>query len=560
MTDRPVTTRPDSREQDDSRPPPPLGGAGNFFAGYFWFLLKNLLGIIFLAAALVLGPLPGPGGIVFFLIGFGLISFPGKRRLMVRIFRGRPFKLHNWLLHAVVLVLASAAPLAILWYVFWRDHNYFPGFAISRRLWVGLYILLIAVTWVVLQGLLRLGNLLVRAMPKIRRKVRPWLRHHGIDLLPPRLKPRVRLPDGRFAWRENNTGDIVRIHQRHHDRFWAAWYALKPWLKRFAGVAITLAIFAWMLKPVVTRWDEVRQRVLEMNWSWFVLASAMFAAFLFCFRVLSWRKILAGFDHRLPLAPATRIWSTSELARYLPGVIWQVVGRVYLVRPYGVSGTVCSASQILELVVFLLANVLVAVSCLLWFGTKMDPEAAKRLYVIMCLVPLLMLLLHPKIFYTILTRYMTARGKPLPPRRVRGKTLTLLCVWAIVGLLWQSLALWLLTHEPLGLPPAKWWVVAGSYCLAWCAGFLAFWAPGGIGVREFVFVKAMMFALPPPLRTHFGDEAVLFGFLVFLGIVLRLWATSGELLLASIAYAIDYRGALGRPDAPGRVAVVPAEG
>ena len=328
----------------------------------------------------------------------------------------------------------------------------------------------------------------------------------------------------------------------------------QTWTKRAIGVAITLAIFAWMLKPVVQKWEQVGQRVKGIDWGLFGVAALMFALFLLVFRVFSWRTILAGFGYRLPLAPATRIWSTSELARYLPGVIWQVVGRVYLCKPYGVSGTVCSASQILELVVFLLANVLVALGCLIWFGTKMDPGAAKYLYVVLALVPLLMLSLHPKVFYTMLTRYMTWRGKELPSRRVRGKTLTLLTLWAIIGLLWQSLALYLITYEPLALQKAKWWVVAGSYCLAWCAGFVAVWAPGGLGVREFVFVAAMSFALPPAARAQFQDEGVLRGFLAFLGILLRLWATAGELLLAGAAYGLDYRGALGRPDAPGRVA------
>lgn len=344
----------------------------------------------------------------------------------------------------------------------------------------------------------------------------------------------------------------------------AFWTLIKPWLRRAAAVAVVVAIFAWMLKPVVARWDEVGPRVRRIDWRLFIVAALMFASFLFATRVLSWRKILAGFGHKLPLAPATRIWSTSEMARYLPGVIWQVVGRVYLVKPYGVSGTVCSASQLLELVVFLLANVLVALGCLLWFGTKMDPSAARYLYWTMGLVPLLMLLLHPRVFYTILTKYMTWRGKQIPSRRVRGKTLTLLTVWAIIGLLWQSLALWLVTHGPLHLPIAKWWVIAGCYCLAWCIGFTAgFMSPAGLGVREFVFVTATAYilpnAVPPDIRASLGNPEALRGFLAFLGILLRLWTIAGELILASVAYAADYRGALGRPDAPGRVAA-PVEG
>ena len=70
----------------------------------------------------------------------------------------------------------------------------------------------------------------------------------------------------------------------------------------------------------------------------------------------------------------------------------------------------------------------------------------------------------------------------------------------------------------------------------------------------------MTFALPPQVRAGFGDERVLFGFLAFLGILLRLWTIAGELILTGIAYAADYRGALGRADAPGRVVAASVEG
>jgi hypothetical protein len=506
--------------------------------------LKNVVGWLFLLGSFLLGPVPGPGGIVLFLIGFGMISFPGKRKLIVRIFRGRRFDLRDRRLHLAAVAAALGIAVGAMAWFFWRDRGRWHAAPISPAGRVGIYCGLVVASWLLVQSMLRAGNAFVGVLPKIRRTVRPKLRRRGVHLLPP-FRRRNR----------GDSGEIVRLHERHRTRLSNAWTKVKPWLKRVVGVGITVAIFAWMLKPVVNKWDEVGERVKAIHWGYFFLAAAMFAAFLFAFRVMSWRTILAGFGYKLPLAPATRIWSTSELARYLPGAIWQVVGRVYLCKPYGVRGTVCSASQLLELVVFLLANILVALSCLLWFGTKLDPAAAKQMYVVMPLVPLLMLILHPKVFYTLLTKYMTWRGKELPARRVRGKTLTLLAVWSIVGLLWQAAALWVLTHEPLKLELSKWWVVAGSYGLAWCAGFIAFWAPAGLGVREYVFVMAMMFALPEDVRKDFGDKQVLFAFLAFLGILLRLWATAGELMLTSLAYLLDYRGALGKPDAPGRAAV-----
>src|SRR5207244_4971965 len=110
----------------------------------------------------------------------------------------------------------------------------------------------------------------------------------------------------------------------------------------------------------------VRQQVAALELWRFVLASAMFAFFLLCFRALSWRRALKAFGYKLPCGAAARIWSASELARYLPGAIWQVVGRVYLCKPYGIPGSIASTSQILEICIFLFANVLLAARCLLW--------------------------------------------------------------------------------------------------------------------------------------------------------------------------------------------------
>lgn len=330
---------------------------------------------------------------------------------------------------------------------------------------------------------------------------------------------------------------------------------LQIWVHRLLAVGVTAAIFVWILKPIVRNWDQVKDRVWETSWTRVLVASVMFSIFLFLFRAMSWRRILIAFGYRLPVAPATRIWSSSELARYLPGVIWQVVGRVYLVRPYGVGGTVCSASQVLELAIFLLANVLLAVGCLTWLGIKTIPSPAVRawLFIAMGLIPLLVVLVHPRIFYRLTNRVMTWVGQPPITGRLRFWELCGLLIWSVLGLIWQGLAIWLVVCVPLGLQFTKWWVVAGAYSLAWCAGFLAFWAPGGIGVREFVFIAAMQFALPWRVRQHFADPKVLLGFLAFLSVLLRMWATIGELLVAAVAYAIDYRGALGRGDAPGRI-------
>jgi len=125
----------------------------------------------------------------------------------------------------------------------------------------------------------------------------------------------------------------------------------------------------------------------------------------------------------------------------------------------------------------------------------------------------------------------------------------------ILALVWQSTAVFILLQPVLELKWDWWWTVAGAYCLAWSAGFLAVWAPGGVGVRELVFVAAMGIVLPPSVLERFGDSRGLLG---ALAIILRVWATIGELTLCAIAYTVDWAGATGHhpPVEPARRTVV----
>jgi hypothetical protein len=542
---------PDNAQVNPTGSRHPGGGASAYiyrrpsvFANWFWFIFKNVVGWLLILTAMVMGPLvPGPGGLPLFIIGFGLITFPGKRRITARVLSGAPIDPNGKAYKRGVAVVSLVLPAAALVYLAYE--RLLPYRDSPNAAWVygGVYVVTASLMWAFGHHSGGLVNWLLRLVPRIRRRIRPWLRRKGIDLLPPRRRRR-RIARGGPITRDPDE-EILAIDERHQDRLHSLWAASKPWIKRVVGLVITAAIFFWMLKPVRANWDEVKHRVLVMSWSRFALAAAMFSVFLFVFRATTWRWLLIGMGERLPAAAAARIWSLSELARYLPGAIWQVLGRIYMVKQYGVRGSVCTASQLLELTLFLFANLLLALTCLVWFGIKQfHGPAAKWLYVAMAMVPVLLVVLHPKVLYGIIDRAMRAMKKPPVQRRLRFRELLGVLLWYVLGLLWQSVAIWLLVEEPLNLQRTKWWVVAGAYALAWCAGFLAVWAPGGIGVRELVFMAAMHVALPPAVKRQFeSDPAALTGFLAFLSVLLRLWATSGELVFAGVTYLADLKGA-----------------
>jgi hypothetical protein len=168
-------------------------------------------------------------------------------------------------------------------------------------------------------------------------------------------------------------------------------------------------------------------------------------------------------------------------------------------------------------------------------------------------MPTLAIVLHPKIFYGLANRILSRIGKPPIVKRLRGWKLTRLLGYMILGLGWQSLAVFLIAQPALHLKIDWWWMVAAAYCLAWTAGFLAFWAPGGFGVREFVFATTMTLVMDPSRRpAELSNPALFSATVIFLGFVLRLWTLAGELLLWCASLLLDLRGAMNRADAPGR--------
>ncbi|HEY2842890.1 MAG TPA: lysylphosphatidylglycerol synthase domain-containing protein, partial [Bryobacteraceae bacterium] len=496
--------------------------------------MKNIVGWAFILVSPAVGfTLPGPGGIPLFLIGFALVTFPGKRKLTARVLRGRVMDLQLKRFDIIEIAIAVVFSAVLFWPFekrYWEQLNLR---SLTTAFHITMALVVLSVMWVGTRFLLRCLNLLIRVMPRVRRKVRPWLRQKGIYLLPPRYRARRGSAGMSEPSASQVNDDILEIHERYRKGAISAWQKSWPWIRRGIGVAIAAWIIVIMFRPLRLYWPDVREQIHDLNWGRFAVASVMFALFLLLFRAVSWRRVLKGFGYKLPVWAAVRIWSTSEMARYLPGAIWQVLGRVYLIKPYGVNAVISSTSQILELCMFLFANVLIAGSCLLWYLAKISEHKTRlALITAICLMPTLAILLHPRIFYGVVNRILSRIGKPPIVKRLRGWKLTKLLGYMILGLVWQSLAVFLIAQPVLHLKIDWWWMVAAAYCLGWTAGFLAFWAPGGIAVREIIFATAMTVVMDPAHRpAELSNPALFSATVIFLGFVLRLWTLAGELML-----------------------------
>jgi hypothetical protein len=185
-----------------------------------WLIFKNVIGWALILASGPIGlALPGPGGLPMFLIGFAMITFPGKRALTSRVLRGRPWRLRSTRTIIVEILAALLLPALVVWVLSLRFREKLQSN--EPMTIVAVYALAVVASFMVVQLAVRVLNYGVTFIPTIRRRVRPWMRHHGIDLLPPRRRKRLQ---HRAAGRVMSSGDdgvdtgILELNDRFHNR------------------------------------------------------------------------------------------------------------------------------------------------------------------------------------------------------------------------------------------------------------------------------------------------------------------------------------------------------
>jgi glycosyltransferase 2 family protein len=254
---------------------------------------------------------------------------------------------------------------------------------------------------------------------------------------------------------------------------------------RGLGILIGLLGVVFVVRELARNRDEVLTAAAGadplMLFASFALALASMTAIGF-----AWRRCLQVMEAPLPVLDTLRRYFVGQLGKYVPGGIWPVVGRAEMARRGGVSPTVAYGSTVLSLGLTYLAAVLTCVGALL-AGAGGAGEVTWQ--PVVALLPLGVLSLHPRVVGYVLRvlRRVSRRELALPVPR------------------WSTSIALLVRHVPpwLGIGAATWLVattldpstpsfrnVLFATTLAWVLGFLAVGVPGGIGVREAVFVAA----------------------------------------------------------------------
>ena len=264
-------------------------------------------------------------------------------------------------------------------------------------------------------------------------------------------------------------------------------------LFRYVGWLLAAAVVLYVGRTLVHGIQDLRRHPLPRSPRWGVVLLSG-AVFLSGHAVLvqTWRSMLSCWDARLRFWQAARVWSVSNLARYLPGKIWNIGAMGAMSRELGVSPVAASGSAILSTLVNLLAGVVVAVIS----GRALLEQMSRgrgTIAMLVAAVAALALLLAPLLMPRIAPVFARVIGRPvqasLPPRAVVYAMIGNLIAWLLYGAAFE-----LFVNGLLGPTAGGYAEYLAAYTISYLLGYLFLFAPAGIGVREGAMITVLTLA------------------------------------------------------------------
>ncbi len=277
---------------------------------------------------------------------------------------------------------------------------------------------------------------------------------------------------------------------------------------------------------VVSRWPEVERAFEAVEWDPDPLLLGLSVLLLvagLAANPAGWAMVARDLGAGTPVRRLLAAWFASQLGRYIPGKVWLFAGRIGFLRSEGLSLGRSAGAAVWEVLLGFASVGAVSLPCLALAGPGILPgsvhaavmTASAALAALPLLVPVQRLAFRLK----GVEGFTGVRG---------GTALRAVLVYSAAWLArGASTWLWL---EGLGLTPASFPAAVASAPLAWLAGYIVVFVPGGIGVREAVTAAicmgGVMFA--PAAAAVFGQTLVMALAEVVLAVVWMRLAAAGR--------------------------------
>jgi len=256
---------------------------------------------------------------------------------------------------------------------------------------------------------------------------------------------------------------------------------------RFLQFVAGAMLVAIAVRSIVINWQSLRTEPVawQLSPAWLV-ASVLVVFTSYAVLIEAWRRVVLSMGQQLAYLTAARIWFLASLGKYVPGKVWAIAGAAVLAQRAGVDPAVAVAGAlVLQVLALGSGAAVVALTARDAFQTVGQGAGLVAAAVILMSVAGVAVLTSQPLLDRIgrLLPGSWPRLRAIPPAVVAAAFVANTLAWIGYGVALLLLARGLLPGVNLGLPQA-----VGVFTCSYLVGFLALFAPGGLGPRESVFL------------------------------------------------------------------------
>jgi hypothetical protein len=257
-------------------------------------------------------------------------------------------------------------------------------------------------------------------------------------------------------------------------------------------LGLAIVVFGFLVRTVVEQWSEIQSEGVHFHVGWLIPAILVLPAF-FVLSGYGWDLILRFMGYRLGFGRAQVAWGQPLLARYVPGSVLYVLGRVLLSERAGIPRRITIASIVYEQAISATSAVVVAAYFIIQHP---DLQGQPWRWGVLLLIPLAIALLHPKVFGPLANKALRALGREPLPGVLSLRSVIVLIVFYSLNWLVVAVGIYCVARSVTFIPAKDLILVGSAQAIGYFAALVTLIAPAGIGPKDAAFAWGLKAALP----------------------------------------------------------------
>jgi len=257
-------------------------------------------------------------------------------------------------------------------------------------------------------------------------------------------------------------------------------------------IGLVVLIFGFLVLTVIDQWAEIQKEGIHFHVGWLIPGIAIMPLF-FVISAFGWELILRFLGSPIGFGRAQVAWGQPLLARYVPGSVLYVLGRVLLSERAGVPRRVTIASIVYEQAISATGALAVAAYFIV---NHPDLQGQPARWLIVPVILIAIVILHPRIFGPLANKALNAFGRePLPAVVPLHGVLALIVLnafnWVVI-----AFSIYFTARSVTYIPFEDVILVGSAQAIGYFAALVTLVAPAGLGVRDAAFAWGIKAALP----------------------------------------------------------------